>query len=114
MKNLEIAKILNNIADILELQEVQFKPQAYRRAALAIENMSDAIEEIYEDGGVKILQEIPVVGENIALKIEEIIKTGKLRYYEKLKKEIKVDIEGLNQISGLGPKKIKLLYKELK
>src|SRR3989338_11395657 len=114
MKNLEIAKILNNIADILELQEVQFKPQAYRRAALVIENLSEAIEGIYKDGGLKSLQEIPGVGENIALKIEEIITTGKLRYYEKLKKEIKVDLEQLNQIPGLGPKKIKVLYKELK
>lgn len=114
MKNLEIAKILNNIADILELQEVQFKPQAYRKAALAIENLSDAIEDIYQEGGIKKLQDIPGVGENIALKIEEIIKTGKLKYYEKLKKEIKIDIEQLNAIPGLGPKKIKILYKELK
>ena len=110
MKNLEIVRILNNIADILELQEVQFKPQAYRKAALEIENLTEDIEEIYQKGE---LEEIPGVGKNIAEKIEEILKTGKLQYYEKLKKEVAVDIEHLNEIPGLGPKKIKVLYKQL-
>ncbi len=110
MKNLDIVRILNNIADILELQEVQFKPQAYRKAAVEIENLTEDIEEIYKKGE---LEEIPGVGENIAEKIEEIIKTGKLQYYEKLKKEVAVDIEHLNEVPGLGPKKIKVLYKEL-
>ena len=110
MKNLLIAKILNNIADILELQGVEFKPQAYRKAALSVEGLAEDIQEIYERGG---LQKIPGVGEKIAEKIEEIIKTGKLQYYETLKKEIKIDIEALNGISGLGPKKIKILYQKL-
>lgn len=110
MKNQLIVKILNNIADILELQEVEFKPVAYRRAAQSIESLSEAIEDIYERGE---LEEIPGVGKHIAEKIAEIIETGKLKYYEKLKKEIKVDVESLNEIPGLGPKKIKVLYKKL-
>jgi len=48
MKNLEIAKILYAMADILELQEVQFKPRAYRNAARAIETLSEDIEETYK------------------------------------------------------------------
>ena len=48
MKNQLIVKILNNIADILELQEVEFKPQAYRRAAQSIESLSEDIEEVYK------------------------------------------------------------------
>ena len=80
MKNLEIARILNNIADILEIQEVPFKPRAYRNAARAIESLSEDIEELYKRGE---LEKIPGVGEHIAKKIEEIIKTGKLKYYEK-------------------------------
>lgn len=110
MKNLEIAKILNNIADILELQGVEFKPQAYRKAALSIEGLTEDIEELYQQGK---LQDIPGVGASIAEKIEEIIKTGKLQYYEKLKKEVKIDIEELNSIPGLGPKKMKVLYQKL-
>ena len=110
MKNQLIVKILNNIADILELQEVAFKPVAYRRAAQSIESLSEDIEEIYKR---KELEEIPGVGKNIAEKITEIIENGKLKYYEELKKEIKVDVEGLNQIPNLGPKKIKVLYQKL-
>ena len=110
MKNQLIAKILNNIADILELQEVQFKPIAYRRAAQSIESLSEDITDIYERGE---LEEIPGIGKNIAEKVAEIIKTGKLDYYEKLKKEVKVDVEGLNEVPSLGPKKIKVLYKKL-
>ncbi len=110
MKNLLIAKILHNIADILELQEVPFKPQAYRRAALAIEGLTEDIEERQQQDK---LQEIPGVGGSIAEKIGEIIKTGKLQYYEKLKKEIKINFEELNGIPGLGPKKMKVLYQKL-
>jgi len=110
MKNLEIAKILYNIADILELQEVQWKPQAYRKAAQAIESLSEDIKEVYEKGE---LEEIPGIGKHIAEKIIEIIKTGKLKYYQKLKKVVKVDIEELKGIPSLGPKKIKFLYKKL-
>ncbi len=110
MKNLEVAKLLYNIADILELQEVQWKPQAYRKAAQAIESLSEDIEELQQKN--KLL-EIPGVGENIAEKIEEYLTSGKLKYYDQLKKEVKVDLESLNEIPSLGPKKIKLLYQKL-
>jgi len=111
MKNQLIVKILNNIADILELQEVPFKPIAYRRAAQSIESLSEDIADVYERGE---LEEISGVGRNIAEKIAEIIETGKLKYYERLKREIKIDVEGLNNIPNLGPKKIKALYNILR
>ena len=110
MKNLEIARILNHIADILELQEVQWKPQAYRKAAQAVEFLTEDIKDIYKRGE---LEDIPGVGEHIAKKIEEILKTGGLKYFTQLKKQVKVDIEQLNMIPSLGPKKIKILYKKL-
>src|SRR3989338_2336108 len=111
MKNLEIVKILNNIADILEIQGVEFKPNAYRRAARSIEGLAEDIAEVAERGE---LQNIPGVGESIAEKIDEYIKTGRLRYYEQLKKQMKIDVEALNNIPTLGPKKIKLLYEKLR
>ena len=111
MKNLEIARILNNIADMLEIQNVPFKPRAYRNAARSIASLSEDIDEIYKRGE---LENIPGVGEHIAKKIEEIIKTGKLKYYEKLKKEVKIDLESLKGIPSLGPKKIKVLYEKLR
>ncbi len=111
MKNLEIAIILNNIADILELQEVPFKPQAYRKAAMTVENLSEDIFVVYKRGE---LEELPGIGKAIAEKITELLETGKLEYYNKLKKEADLDIEELLSIPSLGPKKIKLLYQKLK
>ena len=111
MKNLEIAKILDNIADLLELQGVEFKPRAYRNAARGIENLSEDIAEVHKQGK---LEDIPGVGQSIAEKIAEYLDTGKLKYYEQLKKQTKVNVEELNLIPGLGPKKIKLLYDQLK
>jgi len=59
MKNLEIARIFYEIADILEMQGVEWKPQAYRRAARAIETSSKDVENIYKKGNLKALKEIP-------------------------------------------------------
>ncbi|HLD00238.1 MAG TPA: DNA polymerase/3'-5' exonuclease PolX [Candidatus Nanoarchaeia archaeon] len=110
MKNFELAKIFNTIADILELQEVPWKPQAYRKAAQALEALSEDIEEVYQRDELK---DIPGVGEHIAAKIEEFLQKGKIKFYEELKKKVKVDIEALRAIPTLGPKKIKLLYQKL-
>src|SRR3989338_2844560 len=110
MKNLEIAKILYNIANMLELQGVEFKPNAYRKAAQSIESLPEDIMEIYQRGE---LEEILGVGKHIAEKIAEFLEKGKLRYYDDLKKEVKVDVEALNEIPFLGPKKIKILYEKL-
>lgn len=110
MKNLEISKILYNIADMLELQNIDFKPKAYRNAARSIEFLKEDIEELYRKGK---LEEIPGVGKSIAEKIAEYIETGKLKYYQDLKKQTKIDVESLNAIPGLGPKKIKILYEKL-
>lgn len=110
MKNLEIAKILHEIADILEMQEVPFKPRAYRRAAIAIESLSEDIEAICKKGKLK---EIPGVGESIAQKITEFIETGEIKYYKKLKASMPVKVDELMAVPGMGPKKIKLLYKKL-
>ena len=111
MKNLELAQILYHIADMLELQEVPFKPQAYKNAARTIENLSEDIEEVYEKGE---LDNLPAVGKSIAEKIREFLEKGKLKYYEQLKKEVGVDIEQLLKIPTLGPKRIKLLSQKLK
>lgn len=113
MKNSEIARILGNISILLDMDEVPFKPRAYEKAALSIEGLDDDIEKIYAEGGIKALKKIPGVGASIAEKIEEIIKTGKLEYYEELHKKVPVDLESLAGIEGLGPKTIKTLYQEL-
>jgi DNA polymerase (family 10) len=95
------------------MNDVSFKPQAYERAARIIESMDVDLEDIYKDKGLKGLVEIEGVGQGMAEKIEEFIKTGKIKEYEKLKKECPVDLESLTAVEGLGPKKIKTLYEKL-
>ena len=110
MKNQEIAKILYEIADLLEIEGVEFKPRAYRRAAQNIESLSVDIEELYKKGQ---LDKIPGVGKSIAEKIKEYLETGKVRKLEELRKKIPVDIESLSAVEGLGPRMIKTLYEKL-
>jgi len=114
MKNQEIAQILFEIGDLLDLQEVPFKPEAYKKAAIAIDLLEDDISSIYEKEGIKGLEKIKGVGKSIALSIEEYLKTNKINFYKQLKKESPVNLEELLMVEGLGVKKIKKLYQELK
>ena len=114
MKNSEVARILRNISILLDMDNVQFKPRAYEKAALTVEALEEDVEKIYAEGGIKALRQIPGVGESIAEKVEELLKTGKLEYYEQLHKNAPVDLENLTRIEGMGPKTIKTLYQKLK
>ncbi len=113
MTNKELAKIFYQIADFLKADNIQFKPYAYRKAAMALENLREDVGEIYKKEGLKGLEEIPGVGRSIAQKIEEYLKTGRVRYYQKLKKRLPVNIEELMSIEGMGAKKAKILYEKL-
>ena len=113
MKNQELAKIFYEIANYLEMEGVAFKPYAYQKAAITLEILEEDVEEIYKKGGIKSLKEIPGVGESIALKIEEYLKTGKIKYYEEFKKKIPVNLEEIIAVEGMGPKKAKVLYQKL-
>jgi len=110
MKNELVARILNEIADMLEMQGVEFKPRAYRRAARTIESLAEPIEQVYAQG--KLL-DLAGVGDAIAKKVAEIIETGTLRYYEDLKQKTPVDLDSLLAVEGIGPKTVGLLYKKL-
>ena len=113
MTNQDIAAIFFEMADILEMQNVQWKPRAYRQAARAIDSLSEDIKDIYKKGGLKLLEEIPGVGEGIAKKIAEFLKTGKIKEYERLKKQVPSHINILMKIPGIGSKKVKKLNKIL-
>ncbi|PIP23227.1 MAG: DNA polymerase III [Candidatus Nealsonbacteria bacterium CG_4_10_14_0_2_um_filter_38_17] len=113
MVNKEIAKILYEIADYLEMDAVPFKPYAYERAAISLETLEEDVEQIYKKGGLKALENIPGVGKSIAEKIEEYLKTGKIIYYERFKRRLPLKIEELVAVEGLGPKKVKFLYEKL-
>ena len=114
MINQDLAKIFLEMAELLEMQDVPFKPRAYEKASESIGSLGMDVREVYKKGGVKGLWGIPSVGRGIAEKIEEYLKTGHVRKYEQMKKKIPVDISGLTAIEGVGPKAIKALWEKLR
>ena len=111
MKNSEIARVFEDIADFLELKgENQFKIRAYQKVVRAIEHLPVEVEQLVKEDRLK---EIPGVGEAITKKITELVTTGKLDYYEKLKAEFPEGISTLLSIPGVGPKTAMLLSSEL-
>jgi DNA polymerase (family 10) len=107
MKNTEIAGIFNNIADLLEIKgENPFRIRAYRKAAFIITALAKEISSLSEEE----LLELPGVGHDLAAKIEEYLKTGRIAAYEKLKLEVPESLIDLLAVPGLGPKTVSLLY----
>ncbi|MCX6009467.1 MAG: DNA polymerase/3'-5' exonuclease PolX [Chloroflexi bacterium] len=112
MKNTAIAKVFQDMADLLELKgENVFKIRAYQRAARTIEHLPKEIEVMLQEG--EDLQSIPGVGEAIAKKTVELVNTGKLRVYEELKAEFPEGITTLLEIPCIGPKTANRLSAEL-
>ena len=113
MKNIEIAEIFHQIANLLEMDEISFRSRAYEKAGRNLESLEEDVAEIYKKGGVKELEKIPGIGRGLARAIEDYLKKGKIRDYEDLKKKCPVKLDELIVVEGLGPKMIKFLYKEL-
>ncbi len=110
MTNIEVAAILYEVADLLEIKGVGFKPQAYRRAAQAIETLPEDIADVARE---ERLDEIPGVGKGIAGRVREIVETGNLAYLESLRDELPEGVQELTRIEGIGPKKAITLSREL-
>jgi len=113
MKNQEIANIFYEIAGFLKMEGIQFKPYAYQKAAITLETLEKDVADIYKEGGREALEKIPGVGKSMAEKIEEYLKTGKIKYYQDLKKKTPIKMEELTAVEGLGPKRAKVLYQKL-
>src|SRR5207248_8779267 len=108
----EIARVLEQIAALLELKgENSFKVRAYINAARAIETFGGNVPNLEDEEAVA---KIPGIGKSIALKIKEVAATGSLKYLEELSAEFPGGIMELFSISGLGAKKIKALYDQLR
>jgi DNA polymerase (family X) len=114
MLNLKIAKIFGEMAEYYQMKDDRFRPRAYERAARLVEGMEEDLEEIYKKGGTKALMQIQGIGQGLAEHIQEYIKTGKIKVFEKLKKEAPLDLESFSAVEGVGPKMLMSLYKNLK
>lgn len=112
MKNREVVEIFSNVADMLAIRGDQIhRILAYRRAAESIEALGRDINVIYAEGK---LTEIPGIGDTLAAKIEEMLTTGRLEFYEKLAREIPPSLVEMLRVEGLGPKRVKQVYDVLK
>ncbi len=111
MENIEVSRIFNDIADILEIKEENsFRIRSYRKAAQIIEDLSENLKDIAK---VKALQNIPGIGQSLSEKIEEIIKTGDCKFHKQLIKESPAKLVELMRIPGLGAKMAKQLNEKL-
>ncbi|OGS41866.1 MAG: phosphotransferase [Euryarchaeota archaeon RBG_16_62_10] len=110
MDNAEIAAVFYEVADILDLQGVPFKPNAYRRAARGIEDLDEDISKMASEGR---LEEIPGVGESVAKKIDEVLRTGRLSYLDKLRSQVPAGLLAILRIPDVGPKTAMVLHREL-
>ena len=108
--NAEVAETLREIADLLDLLGERFKPEAYRRASRSIESLAEGLDAVSQRGE---LRSIPGVGEAIEEKILEYLASGKIAYYERLKKEVPAGLIDLMRRPGLGPKTARRFWVEL-
>lgn len=112
MNNKEIARIFQDIADILEYKKENiFKVRAYGKIAHTIFQLPTELEIIVREGR---LREIPGVGEAIERKIVELVNTGKLEFYERVKADVPKQILELLAVPGIGPKTCRILVDEFK
>ncbi len=110
MKNQQIAKIFNEMAELLELKgENVFRIRAYRRAGQTIDSLPKDVTDLSDEE----LTALPGIGKDLAGKIKEYISTGKIAKHEELKKDIPSGVLELLNVPGLGPKKAKQLYETL-
>jgi DNA polymerase (family 10) len=111
MKNREIAAMFDKIADALEIKgETGFKVVAYRKASRILQDMTEDVETVARDGR---LETIPGIGEGLAKKIAEYLKTGAMAKYAEVMKGVPESLLGLLEIQGLGGKTVHLMHEGL-
>src|SRR5256885_8786324 len=114
MQNPDIARLFDEVADLLEIQDANpFRVRAYRNAARTIRDFPEPIADLVR-AGTKDLTDIPGIGDDLAEKITDIVTTGELPLRKQLGSKLPAGLLDLLRIPGLGPKRVKLLYKKLK
>jgi len=111
MKNKELAKMFNRIADALEFKgENVFRVIAYRKAARILEDLVEDVEVLNTQGK---LGDLPGIGEGIAKKIDEYLKTGRMKKFAEVTKGIPRTLLDMLDIQNLGPKTLQLAHRQL-
>ena len=114
MQNPDIARLFDEVADLLEIQDANpFRVRAYRNAARTIRDFPEPLADVVR-AGTKDLTDIAGIGDDLAEKITEIATKGELALRKQLAAKLPAGLLDLLRIPGLGPKRVKLLYKKLK
>jgi DNA polymerase (family 10) len=111
-RNDEVADLLEEFADLLEAQDVSYKPRAYRDAAENVRGYHRPVEELAEDGQ-EAVEQIDKVGDAISSKVVEYLTTGTIEELEELRAEMPVEMNALTSVEGVGPKTVGALYEAL-
>jgi DNA polymerase (family 10) len=112
MENIEIARVLNEYADLLDIQdENPFRVRSYRKAAQTIEGLSRPVVELVEEG--EDLTQLPGIGSSMAEHIQEILSTGTLAALADMHRHLPETLAALLRLEHLGPKRARRLYEEL-
>jgi len=111
-RNDEIATLLEEFADLLDANGVEYKPRAYRRAAENIRDFPGAIEGLAAEGEDSV-GEIDGVGDAISAKVVEYFETGEIEELAELRDELPVEMDALTAVEGIGPKSVGSLYEAL-
>ena len=110
--NATIAEIFDEIADLLDIQSANpFRIRAYRNAARTIGELGTDVKTLMERG--MPLTDIPGIGEDLSNKITEIVNTGSCEFLKRLEKDVPAAVTQLMRLPGLGPKRVKTLWKDL-
>ncbi|MDG5818752.1 DNA polymerase/3'-5' exonuclease PolX [Natronococcus sp. A-GB7] len=111
--NAELAGRFEEFADLLEADDVEYKPRAYRRAAESVRAHPTPIADYVGADDRESIETLDHVGDAIASKIVEYVETGEIEELEELRAELPIDIADLTRIEGVGPKTAGKLYREL-
>src|SRR5256714_5383763 len=114
MQNADIARLLGEVADLLEISAANpFKVRAYRNAARTVADHPDPIADLVKNDGFD-LTDLPGIGGGIAKEISALVATGTLPQRQQLIATVPPGLLELLRIPGLGPKRVKLFHDELK
>jgi DNA polymerase (family 10) len=111
MENEQIAGVFAAMADILAIQgESTHRILAYRRGAETVSALGHPIEEVWQAGK---LETLPGIGKVLAAKIDELMRTGRLEAYEKLRVQVPAGVVEMLRVPGVGPKRAAAFWKDL-
>jgi DNA polymerase (family X) len=110
--NRDVARILNQLADLLEIEGADaFRVRAYRNAARTLTTPSREVATMVQEG--EDLTQLQGIGKAISEKIEEIVRTGTLSQLAEIEERTPAELSDLLDIPGLGPKRVQALHEEL-